>query len=410
MSDSGLTTSVDRAAFDELVREALTRLYDFAFLQRSPLVDLLGLRHGGGGTALHRTLVEAIEQLKPPREVAPDALAWKTYRSLFLRYVRSLSAGAAARELALSARQEQRVHFAALGAISALLWDRWLSQQTESRMFSDGLQLMDDDRTLDDEIAAILASEHGAMEAFAVTIRGAIATVSPVLAQRHIETDIRIAEELARGTVPHALFRQALVQLCLAAAECGGPSRLLVTAVPRQRGARLALCLDRSSPDPSSLGGQTIARRLRIAEHLLGALGGHCWQAAVADCTIEADLPLGSPPTVLTVEDNLQVIRLFQRYLSGTVYRLVHATDADTALEIAEHLKPDVITLDVMMPHRDGWELLQALKVRPQTRQIPVIVCSVLRDRDLAIALGAVDFLPKPITQQALLAALGRHV
>ncbi|MBX6771636.1 MAG: response regulator [Chloroflexi bacterium] len=411
MAETGSLAAIDHAAFDELVHEALAHLYDLAFLQRSPLVDMLGLRRdGGGGTALHRLLVEAIEQLKPPREVAPDALAWKTYRSLFLRYVRALNAGAAARELGLSPRQEQRIHTIALGAISALLRESRPIGQTDPLTSAAHVTSSDDERVLDDEIATILASERGEVESFAAIVQGAVATINPVLAQRQIEAEIQIDPALADGTAPHDLLRQAVVQLCLAVAEGGGPARLLVRGIPSPPAARLTLALDRDPPALPPPARSMIARRLRIAERLLGALGGRCQLLAGRPAAVEAYLPLGVPPVVLAVEDNPQVVQLFQRYLSGTVYRLIHAADADTALTIAERQKPDAITLDVMMPRRDGWELLQALKVRPETRQIPVIVCSVLRDRDLALALGAVDFLPKPISQQALLGALGRHV
>jgi CheY-like chemotaxis protein len=62
-----------------------------------------------------------------------------------------------------------------------------------------------------------------------------------------------------------------------------------------------------------------------------------------------------------------------------------------------------------MMPSQDGWQILQQLKSLREARDIPIIVCSVLRERALALSLGAADFLVKPITQQALLSALAKH-
>lgn len=70
--------------------------------------------------------------------------------------------------------------------------------------------------------------------------------------------------------------------------------------------------------------------------------------------------------------------------------------------------KPDAIILDVMLPSADGYEALQTLRSDPITASIPVVVCTVLKQRDLALALGATDFLAKPATQGALLAALAR--
>lgn len=70
---------------------------------------------------------------------------------------------------------------------------------------------------------------------------------------------------------------------------------------------------------------------------------------------------------------------------------------------------PDVILLDVMMPHQDGWQVLQRLQAQVGTQHIPVIVCSVFDDPELARSLGAVDFLPKPVSRLQLLRALSRR-
>ena len=69
---------------------------------------------------------------------------------------------------------------------------------------------------------------------------------------------------------------------------------------------------------------------------------------------------------------------------------------------------PDAIVLDVMMRDVDGWELLQTLRSRPELAQVPIIVCSVLNEPTLALALGATAYLRKPIAADVLLAALGR--
>jgi CheY-like chemotaxis protein len=87
----------------------------------------------------------------------------------------------------------------------------------------------------------------------------------------------------------------------------------------------------------------------------------------------------------------------------------VAAVDGTRALECAEAEQPAAIVLDVMMPGRDGWEVLQVLKSHPATRHIPVVVCSVLQERDLALALGAAELLVKPVARPDLLRALGRH-
>jgi Amt family ammonium transporter len=78
----------------------------------------------------------------------------------------------------------------------------------------------------------------------------------------------------------------------------------------------------------------------------------------------------------------------------------------DEAYALACHQHPGAILLDVVIPGRDGWELLLELKQLPSTRDIPVIICSVLDEPAVAIALGAAAYLQKPIDQDRLLAAL----
>ncbi len=111
---------------------------------------------------------------------------------------------------------------------------------------------------------------------------------------------------------------------------------------------------------------------------------------------------------VLLVDDNPGMIDLFQRYLAGQAYRVTAAHEGDEAVQIARQLHPDVIVLDVMLPGKDGWEVLQNLKTHPATRDIPVLICSVLDAFDLALSLGANACLKKPPNQAEFLDALAR--
>jgi CheY-like chemotaxis protein len=410
------STNVDRHSFDDQIHEALSQLYDLPFLQRSPLQGVL--RPEGPavarGKALHQALLAAIEQVKPPTEVSPDATAWKTYRSLVLRYVRSLNASVAAAELGLSTRQAQRIHAIALESVAAVLWEDAQTapppkEKTEGLGGSPGALGGDDGESiLDEEIEAILAGDHRDLEPFPVTLRGVLATLAPVLQQRNVLVGLDIADDLSDRVAPLDLTRQALVQLALGAIEYSGSSQIRISAFSQPAGAQIVV-EDLADPDVTA-SAQQISRRLTVAHRLLAAMHGQLSVATEPALRIEATLPLGLSPLVLVVEDNAQVVQLFRRYLVGSMYRLIHAADADRAIDLIASERPSVVTLDVMMPRRDGWELLQALKVRADTQAIPVLICSVLRDHELATALGAAGFLPKPISQHELLEALARHV
>jgi CheY-like chemotaxis protein len=118
--------------------------------------------------------------------------------------------------------------------------------------------------------------------------------------------------------------------------------------------------------------------------------------------------PRAEQPVVMVVDDQEPAIRLFQRYLSRASVRVVGVREPEQVLPMARKLRPAVITLDVMMPTTDGWEVLQSILSDPDTRHIPVVICSVWDEPELALSFGATAFLKKPITQRDLLDALQR--
>ena len=109
---------------------------------------------------------------------------------------------------------------------------------------------------------------------------------------------------------------------------------------------------------------------------------------------------------ILIIDDDLDTLKLVGVMLQRQGYEISAAADGRQGLAKAIAEKPDVILLDVMMPEMDGWELLQNLRTHPQTANIPVIVCSVFNDPELAYSLGASLFLPKPVSRDSVLTTL----
>jgi GAF domain-containing protein/CheY-like chemotaxis protein len=110
--------------------------------------------------------------------------------------------------------------------------------------------------------------------------------------------------------------------------------------------------------------------------------------------------------TILCIDDDAQIVSLYERYLKPQGFNVIGATNAATAKEIAGRIKPYAITLDIMMPEVDGWSVLQELKSDPATHNIPVIICSIIEDQDKGFSLGAADYLVKPISEEDLLGSL----
>ncbi|HHT9107889.1 MAG TPA: diguanylate cyclase [Candidatus Wunengus sp. YC64] len=111
-------------------------------------------------------------------------------------------------------------------------------------------------------------------------------------------------------------------------------------------------------------------------------------------------------PLVLVVEDDIPTVEILTIHLTQAGYRIAHAYDGEEAILKAKELKPFVITLDIMLPKKDGWEVLQSLKANPDTRDIPVIIHSIIENKELAFALGATDYMVKPVDKSILLEKL----
>ena len=111
---------------------------------------------------------------------------------------------------------------------------------------------------------------------------------------------------------------------------------------------------------------------------------------------------------VLAIDDDPDVLDLMTEKLAGSGYTVVTAKTGDEGLRLAKDLRPDAITLDIMMPRLDGWQVLRNLKEAPETRNIPVVIVSILENKSLGFSLGAAEYLVKPVTRDRLLDVLDR--
>ena len=111
-------------------------------------------------------------------------------------------------------------------------------------------------------------------------------------------------------------------------------------------------------------------------------------------------------PLILVVEDDMHIATVLRTYLESDGYRVQVATDGHEAIQAARTLLPFAITLDISLPKLDGWSVLNALKRDPATSGIPVIVISIVDNRDFGLVLGATEYLVKPIEHERLRAVL----
>jgi CheY-like chemotaxis protein len=116
----------------------------------------------------------------------------------------------------------------------------------------------------------------------------------------------------------------------------------------------------------------------------------------------------GGGRVVLAIDDDPDVVLLLKENLADAGYRVVGAANGAEGLKLARELKPSAITLDIVMPGTDGWQVLHGLKADPATRDIPVLLLTVVDQKDLGYRLGAADYLLKPFDRDDLIAALQR--
>jgi len=115
-----------------------------------------------------------------------------------------------------------------------------------------------------------------------------------------------------------------------------------------------------------------------------------------------------SNPMVLCIDDNPEVIELMKRFLIPEGYSVQGALSGDEGIRMAQVLHPAVITLDIMMPEKDGWQVLRELKSSPLTKDIPVIIHSIVENRPLALSLGALEVITKPSDPRIILEVIER--
>jgi CheY-like chemotaxis protein/anti-sigma regulatory factor (Ser/Thr protein kinase) len=119
--------------------------------------------------------------------------------------------------------------------------------------------------------------------------------------------------------------------------------------------------------------------------------------------------PAGATGTILIIDDEKRTHELLDKELSNEGYEVLHAMGGREGLRVAKETRPDLITLDIIMPDLDGWTVLRTIKDDPELRDTPVVLVTIMGDRDLGFALGAADFITKPFERAMLLQVVKRH-
>jgi CheY-like chemotaxis protein len=408
----------ERESFVEQVHDAFAHLHEMPYLRAHALVKLLAPTGGTLSAAhLRGLLLGAVEQLRPPPDAPPQSIAWRRYRYLHLRYVEGASHETIARALFISTRQARRDHIEGLEAVASILWEgsrpSWIVAPAEAAAPA-SISGPGGQAALDAELLKTELDEDSLRSDFAEVISGVVEIAGKLAGVHGGRIDLSVPTDLPPAAVDRTILRQILLNLLSYAIQIAPGSRLSLVVSDDGDAIVLEACTEelavqveqRDGPAATADEPQaSLATSQRLAE-LHGVRVG-VERGGASPLTLRVAVPEVRARTVLVIDDNPDVAKLFERYLRGTGFRLVHARIWQRALQLAKEAQPDVITLDVMMPSLDGWDILQRLRELPNARGIPIVVCSVLPERSLALAMGASGFLAKPFTRRSLLAALG---
>jgi CheY-like chemotaxis protein len=243
------------------------------------------------------------------------------------------------------------------------------------------------------------------------TLLAAVEQARPLAARHGVSLSATPATEPSAVAVHELALRHVLLSLISAAIRCapGGTVALSVTPLTEdvEIGVRALGPCSTGDVSPSIEETTSLDVAYELAELCRGWLA-----TATAEGEFNARLvipALGRMP-VLVIDDNVDTLQLLRRYASGSRYHLVATSEPQQALGLAEQVSPRIIVLDVMMPRTDGWEFLALLRQHPLTSHIPVVICTILAQEEMALALGASGFVRKPVTRQEFLAALDQQV
>ena len=386
-------------------RKALAHLDDVIYLENLALATQIepafGMADQTRGQTLRRAMRLAIDSLEPTSEKGEAPLDSTSYHVLYQYAIARRTMIAIAMELGISERKAYYALQQACEAVSRILGDLVSNQMRDEESSEDASPIATKVREELDRLATI-EKQHVDLGAI---VRDAIESVSGLAEQSGARICLAADNVDYHVAMNRVMIRQAILNLL--SGMCATDGAISVTLRQGGNPPEVTIGFTRQPACDRTLGVSTDP--LNVASQILETLGLE-WERTDEGrtlTTIVLRVAASQRRTVLVIDDNDGVIALFRRYLRNQPYIVRGAHDYDEALATLSQELPDVVILDIMLPRKDGWELLQRMRQITHT-QVPVIMCSIINDPKLATSMGATAFLHKPVNRAALLAALNQ--
>jgi len=385
--------------FEENMRDLLVNLYDYLKLIDNAVAKRLaaGSPDGDRAQRARQMVLAAIEDMKSETSAQLTARQNRLYNILLLRYVEEQPTNEILSQLALSERQYYREHQRAIQTISRIIWDRH---------YADAASEPEAPSTLIQELDYLqFAARNKAFDPTEV-ILSAMQATRVIAEQRGLALSLEEARDEIALHVALPVFRQFFILILNRLIKSTNRGGMIEVALRAREGAPIiAVKSNKLIPDYAAFLGalQTDAAFRELKKRLNADLRACGDEKGPAGIILRFDWEIHK---ILIVDDNPDTISLFKRYLANLPYQLLSAQDEGDAIAIARQTPLACIILDIMLPEKDGWQILQTYKSHPSTEHIPVLICSVLEMKDLAASLGADGYIKKPPSRDAFLAVL----
>jgi CheY-like chemotaxis protein len=391
-------------ALEVNLHEALSRLYDPAYRPPELLCLALTGQQQPGVEAVWRAIIQAIEELKPVDIVPPNARSHRLYQLLRDRYRHNLPQEEVAEKLGITTRHLRREQNQAIHVLALNLWDRYVARWPERvpPAITKPQETVSNPEWLEQarqELQSLRYEAPGAIASVREVVERAIG-LSATLTGRHGIT-------VTMGNVPPdliaAIHANALQQTFMAVlkhvVQLASTGPITVDASREAHSIIIELAGQTTAPLPHT--------ETTFLSEFLEAQGGSLDvnRSSSGQMMYLIELPAAGR-SVLVIDDNADLVHLYRRFVTGTRYQIVHVAQGQQALEVVQSVSPDVVVLDIMLPDVDAWALLASLHEHPATRAIPIVICSVLAEEELALSLGAALFIAKPVQRETFLRAL----
>jgi CheY-like chemotaxis protein len=367
------------------------------------LCAVLGCDPGSAPAVVQLTLAEAIRALQPAPVAPAGGRSRQEYDVLHHRFVLRLTQEQTAEALSLSVRSVQRIQREAIHELAKRLWERQLPAGGAGPPASSDSATGDWHAQAELELASLRRSDPNSAADVAQALQGLQELGSALTSNPAVRLQVaHVQPGLVALAHPTAL-RQMLIAAIARLARTMASGDIRVYAVLDDGSVKITL----TAPVGVESGARPKAGDL--TRDILAPAGSSV-EASVehGHIYLYLRLPSTGEVTVLAVDDNPDMLHFYRRCAAGTPYRVIHATSGREAQERIKANPPDILVLDVMLPDVDGWKLLMQWHEDPATRAIPVIICSVVREEELAYSLGATHYLMKPFRPQQFAEALNR--